>query len=59
MENFVVTGRKPERVFRFFEELNAIPRASHREKQVSDFLVRFARERGLETYQDGGGGGGG
>lgn len=53
MENFVVTGRKPERVFRFFEQLNAIPRASHREKQVSDFLVRFARERGLEAYQDG------
>lgn len=52
MKKYVVTGRKPERVFRFFEDLNAIPRGSHNEKAVSDFLLAFAKQRGLEAYQD-------
>lgn len=43
---------EPQNVFSWFYELNQIPRCSGEEKQVSDFLVNFARERGLEVYQD-------
>ncbi|PKM94815.1 MAG: aminoacyl-histidine dipeptidase [Firmicutes bacterium HGW-Firmicutes-1] len=39
-------------VFGFFEELTAIPRTSGNEQQVSDYLVNFAKERGLEVFQD-------
>src|SRR5665648_779478 len=39
-------------VFAFFEELTSIPRASGNEKQVSNYLVDFAKKRGLEVFQD-------
>lgn len=44
---------EPRGVFRFFEELCAIPHGSSNTKAVSDWLMGFARERGLEAYQDG------
>ena len=43
---------KPKEVFHFFEELTRIPRGSGNEKQVSDYLVAFARQRKLEVFQD-------
>jgi len=43
---------KPEQVFHYFEELTKIPRCSGNERQVSDYLVDFAKERGLEVFQD-------
>ena len=43
---------KPKQVFRYFEELTAIPRCSGNEKQVSDYLVNFAKKRKLKVYQD-------
>ena len=43
---------KPKDVFRFFEEISRIPRPSHQEKAISDYLVSFAKDRGLEYYQD-------
>lgn len=43
---------KPEQVFHFFEELSKIPRCSGNEKQVSDYLVSFAKKRDLEVFQD-------
>ena len=43
---------EPKSVFHFFEEMCAIPHGSSNTKMVSDWLVRFARERGLEHYQD-------
>ncbi|MCD8082591.1 MAG: aminoacyl-histidine dipeptidase [Clostridiales bacterium] len=43
---------KPQNVFRFFEELCAIPHGSTNTKQISDWLMAFARERKLEAYQD-------
>ncbi|WFF73137.1 aminoacyl-histidine dipeptidase [Proteiniclasticum sp. QWL-01] len=39
-------------VFRFFEEMNQIPRGSGNEQAISDWLVQFAKERGLEVIQD-------
>ena len=39
-------------VFKFFRQLAEIPRESGNEKEVSDFLVNFAKERNLEVSQD-------
>lgn len=49
---YVIKGRKPASVFRFFEEISAIPRASYHEAAVADYLERFAMERGLFCYRD-------
>lgn len=43
---------KCSEVFRYFEEISAIPRGSGNEKQISGYLVEFARKHGLEAYQD-------
>ena len=48
----VLDGLKPESVFHFFEEISQIPRGSGNEKQVSDYLKKFAQDRGLECIQD-------
>ncbi len=39
-------------VINFFKEMNEIPRGSGNEKEVSDWLVKFAKERNLEVIQD-------
>ena len=41
-----------KKVFAYFEELAAIPHGSRNTKQISDYLISFAKERGLECYQD-------
>lgn len=43
---------KYPKVFEFFKELNQIPRGSGNEKQASDWLVKFAKDRNLEVKQD-------
>ena len=43
---------EPKEVFRWFYEINQHPRSSGNEKEVSDFLVQFAKDRNLEVYQD-------
>ncbi|AEX85369.1 aminoacyl-histidine dipeptidase [Marinitoga piezophila KA3] len=48
----VLDGLKPEKVFKFFEEISMIPRCSGNEKAISDYLVKFAKERNLEYIQD-------
>ncbi len=48
----VLDGLEPREVLRFFEVLASIPRGSTNEKQVSDWVVDFARQRGLEATQD-------
>ncbi len=45
-------GLEPAGVWKFFEEISGIPRGSWNEKAVSDYCVAFAKERGLEVYQD-------
>ena len=49
---YQITGWQPEKLFHFFEEISAIPRGSGNEKGISDYLVAFARERGLWVHQD-------
>ena len=48
----VLEHLEPKGVFRFFEELCAIPHGSSNTKQISDWLMTFAWERNLEAYQD-------
>ena len=41
-----------ERVFQIFKELNQIPRPSHHEKRVADYLCQFAQRQHLEYERD-------
>ena len=43
---------EPKAVFTFFEQICAIPHGSFHNTQLSNWLVEFARARGLEYYQD-------
>ncbi|MBQ3126154.1 MAG: M20/M25/M40 family metallo-hydrolase, partial [Clostridia bacterium] len=49
---YIIEGYQPARLFRFFEEISAIPRGSRNEKAIADYLVEFAKSRGLEFYRD-------
>lgn len=42
----------PEKVFHYFSEISKIPRASKKEKEISDWLMKFAKERKLKVIQD-------
>ncbi len=39
-------------IFRYFEEISNIPRGSRNNKEISDYLVNFAKTHGLEHWQD-------
>ena len=47
-----LAGLQPEAVFTYFEQLCAIPHGSRNTKQISDFLVSFAKEQGIRCIQD-------
>lgn len=48
----VLSNLEPKSVFSFFETISKIPRGSGNEKAMSDYLVSFAKERGLSVFQD-------
>lgn len=48
----VLKNLKPEGVMKYFEIISMIPRGSKNEKEISDYLVKFAKERKLEVIQD-------
>lgn len=48
----VLSSYEPKKVLHYFEELTKIPRGSGNEKQVSDYLKKFAEDRNLEVIQD-------
>lgn len=48
----VLEHLEPKQVFSWFEAMCAIPHGSRNTKAISDWCVAFARERGLEHYQD-------
>ena len=50
--SYVIHGYQPEKLFRYFEDLAAIPHGSGNESAVADWLVAFAHERGLEVIRD-------
>ena len=41
-----------EKALRFFEEFSKIPRGSGNTKAIADYLIDFAKARGLECYRD-------
>ena len=49
---YKITGYEPAALFRNFEDFSAVPRGSFHNEKISDFLVKFAKDRGLEVYQD-------
>lgn len=48
----VLEKLEPIKVFSFFEDICSIPHGSGDTKRISDYCVDFAKERGLEYYQD-------
>ena len=48
----VLQNLEPKLVFDFFEKISDIPRGSGNEKAISDYLLNFGKELGLETIQD-------
>lgn len=50
--NYILTGYSPENLYRYFEEICAIPHGSGNEKGIADYLCAFADRNGLEYYRD-------
>lgn len=48
----VLEGIEPARVFHFFEEICGIPHGSGNIEQISNYLKKFAADRGLYCIQD-------
>ncbi len=48
----VLSGIEPKEVFKYFEELCAIPHGSGNTKAISDYCVSFAKEHSLRYIQD-------
>ncbi len=47
-----LAGLEPASVFGYFEKLCSIPHGSRHTKEISDYLVSFAKEHGLRYIQD-------
>ena len=52
MNAIKLAGLKPEAVFGYFEKLCSMPHGSGNTKQISDYLVSFAQEKGIRYEQD-------
>ncbi len=52
MEAVRLAGLEPKAVFGYFEKICSIPHGSGNTKQLSDYLVSFARKHGLRYIQD-------
>ena len=52
VEMGVLANLEPRDVFHFFEEIAGIPHGSGNVGQISDYLVKFAEDRGLFCLQD-------
>ncbi len=48
----VFSNLNPKEVFTFFEEICSIPHGSGNLQKISDYLVKFAKDRNLEVHQD-------
>lgn len=46
-------GLKPEKVFKYFEEISAIPRGSGNMKAIADYCEKFAERLSLKCVRDG------
>lgn len=50
--NQVIHGYEPASLFRYFEEISAIPRGSGNEQAIADYLENFAKEHQLWYVRD-------
>lgn len=50
--NTEIRNLEPHRLWNFFVDLNAVPRASKKEARVIAFMQDFGKKLGLETYTD-------
>lgn len=50
--NEEIRALKPERVWNYFAELNAVPRGSKKEEKVIEFMRQFGEKLSLETMVD-------
>ncbi len=48
----VLSGLKPENVFKYFEEICMIPHGSYNTEKISNYLVDFAKAHSLKHIQD-------
>lgn len=48
----VLSELEPKRVFHYFEEITRIPHGSGNVEEISNYLVKFARDRKLSVIQD-------
>lgn len=48
----VVESRVADKMFYYFEEIARIPHGSENEEAIADYIVAFAKERGLDCYRD-------
>ena len=49
---YIVQGYEPKKLFEFFEEICAIPHGSGNEAAIAQYLVDFAKARGLACHRD-------
>ena len=47
-----ISHLQPEKVFKYFEEICMVPHGSGNVQQISDYLVKFAKDKNLEYVQD-------
>lgn len=52
MQTRKLTGLEPQAVFHYFEDICAIPHGSYNTRQISDYLVSFAKAHDLRYIQD-------
>lgn len=48
----ILKGLKPEKVFKYFEEISAIPRGSGNTEKVREYCADFAKQRNLDYICD-------
>ena len=48
----ILSNYEPVNVFQYFEKICSIPHGSTNVGQISNYLVEFAKERGLKYRQD-------
>ena len=52
MDTRKLAGLEPQAVFTYFEDICAIPHGSYNTKEISDYLVAFAKTNNLRYIQD-------
>jgi dipeptidase D len=50
--NQILLEKDYKKVFHYFTEISAVPRGSKNNTAISNYIANFAKDRGLEYYQD-------